>query len=183
MEALFNNLGIAFRKVGGIKHTVHKNNKAAEKNSKNAKHIMQGNAFYNLGMFKKAIKSYTRALKYYPDDVNIHLNLGNAYKKLGMLKEAVKSYKYVVHSRPNDAKAHYHLGLAYGKLKMHEQAKNSFLLSITIDPSNAHAHFNLAVIYLTLDNSAEAIKEYRILNNLAPQLAGRLSEMMSRQTI
>ena len=49
---------------------------------------MQGNAFYNLGMFNKAIRSYNRALKSNPADDKIHFNLGNAYKSLGMFKEA-----------------------------------------------------------------------------------------------
>ncbi len=183
MESLLNNLGNACRKVAAIKQTANKNKKTTGHNSKNAKHIMQGHAYYNLGMFAQAIKSYNRALKFNPDDEKIHLNLGNAYKSLGMLKEAVKSYKYVVHSKPNDAKAHYYLGLAYGKLEMHEQAKKSFEQAITIDSSNAHAHFNLAIIHLTLQDNESAIHEYRILNGLSNELAGRLSEMMTNQTL
>ena len=183
MEALFNNLGIACRKVGVLKQTVNKKKKITGNNSKNAKHIMQGHAYYNLGMFTQAIKFYNRALKFNPDDEKIHLNLGNAYKKLGMFKEAVKSYKYVVHSKPNDATAHYCLGLAYGKIGMYKQAKNSLEKSIMIDSSNAKAHFNLAVIHLRLEDNKAAISEYRILNNLAPELAGRLTEMMSGQTV
>ena len=181
MEALVNNLGIICRKVGFFKKSVIKTNKTARTDSKSAKHIMQGNAFYNLGMFKKAIRAYKRALKSNPNADNIHLNLANAYKSLGMLKEAVKSYKYVTHTNPNNAKAHYYLGLAYGKLGMHKQAKNSLNQSITIDTNNANAHFNLAVIHLRLEDSTSATAEYRILNKLSPDLAGKLSEMMGNQ--
>lgn len=182
MEALMNNLGIVCRKVGIIKRTIKKSNNTPKSHSKSAKHIMQGNAFFNLGMFKKAIKSYNRALKINPQDDKIHFNLAHAYKNLGMFKEAVKSYKYVVHTKPNSSKAHYYLGLAYGKTGMYKQAKNSLEQSLMIDSSNALAHFNLAVIHLRLEDNEAAINEYRILNNLAPELAGRLSEMMTCQT-
>jgi len=143
---------------------------------------MQGNAFYNLRMYKKAIRSYNRALKSNPDDERIHLNLGNAYKNLGMLKEAVTSYKHVVHTKPNNANAHYNLGLAYGKLGMHKQAKNSLQQCITINPNNANAHYNLAIIHLTLQDSISAVSEYRILNSLSPDLAGKLSQRLGGQT-
>ncbi len=182
METLFNNIGIACRKFGALKQSVNKNKKVTGKNTKNAKHIMQGQAYYNLGMFTQAITFYKRALKFNPDDEKIHINLGNAYRKLGMFKEAVKSYKYVVHSKPNNAIAHYCLGLAYGKIGMYKQAKNSLEQSLMIDDSNAQAHFNLAIIHLRLEDNTAAISEYRILNDLAPELAGRLTEMMTDQT-
>jgi len=183
MEALMNNLGIVFRKAGVIKRTIKKSNTTAKSNSKSAKHIMQGNAFYNLGMFKKAIRSYNRALKINPHEDKIHINLAHAYKSLGMFKEAVKSYKYVVHTKPNSSNAHYYLGLVYGKLGMHKQAINSLQQAITIDYKNANAHYNLAVIHLTLEDNDAAINEYKILNTLAPEMAGRLTEMMSGNTV
>ena len=182
MEAIMNNLGIFCRKVGIFKKTNKKSNNTSIPDCKSAKHIMQGNAFYNLGMFKKAIRAYNRALKSNPGADKIHFNLGNSYKSLGMFKEAVKSYKYVAHTNPNNAKAHYYLGIAYGKLGMHKQAKNSLNQSITIDTNNANAHYNLAIIHLTLQDSKAAINEYRILNNLSPDLAGKLSEMLNNES-
>jgi tetratricopeptide (TPR) repeat protein len=182
MEALWSNMGIACRKMVTFNRAAKIYSKSLGTDRGNAKHIMQGHAFFNLGMFKKAIKSYKRALKNNPNNDKIHLNLGIAYKNLGMFKEAVNSFKQVINIHSENANAHFNLGLSYGSLNMYKEARQSLIKSIYIDPDNANAHYNLAIIHLKFKDSKAAINQYRCLNKLSPVLASKLSELLNDES-
>ena len=79
----------------------------------------QGNTYYDLGDFPKAIEAYLNALKHTPKDPVIYNNLGAAYFSSGKNSEAADAFKKSLTLKPNDADAFFNLGIAYsstGKL-------------------------------------------------------------------
>src|SRR5882672_1786215 len=53
----------------------------------------QGNTYYDLGDFPKAIEAYLNALKHTPKDPDIYNNLGAAYFSTGKNNEAAEAFK------------------------------------------------------------------------------------------
>src|SRR5204862_6433618 len=67
----------------------------------------QGNTYYDLGDFPKAIEAYLNALKFTPKDPVIYNNLGAAYFSSGKNKEAADAFKKSLALKPNDADAYF----------------------------------------------------------------------------
>ena len=53
----------------------------------------QGNTYYGLGQYEKAVEAYQNALKFAPNDPDTHNNLGATYLNLSKNDEASQSFK------------------------------------------------------------------------------------------
>jgi tetratricopeptide (TPR) repeat protein len=58
---------------------------------------------------------------------------------------------------------------------MYKEAAESLKQVIHIEPDNADAHYNLSLLFLKLSDKTSVIKEYEILQAIAPKMASRLS--------
>ncbi len=77
----------------------------------------------------------------------------------------------------DDAGTHYSLGVTYGNEGKHREAIEAYNQAIKIKPDYAEAHYNAGVSYVMLDEKDSALKEYKILKELDPQMAHKLSDM------
>ena len=73
----------------------------------------QGNTYYDLGDFPKAIEAYLNAIKHTPKDPVIYNNLGAAYFSSGKNNEAAEAFKKSLILKPNDADSYFNLGIAF----------------------------------------------------------------------
>ena len=73
----------------------------------------QGNTYYDLGDFPKAIEAYLNAIKFTPKDPVIYNNLGAAYFSSGKNTEAADAFKKSLALKPNDPDAFFNLGIAH----------------------------------------------------------------------
>jgi len=69
------------------------------------------------------------------------------------------------------------LGIAYGGLGDSKAEFEVFKQAIRVDPDIAPAHYNMGLIYLNNSDKAAALKEYKILKELHPDMA----EMLFKQ--
>src|SRR6185295_194742 len=65
----------------------------------------QGNTYYDVGDFAKAIEAYLNAAKHTPKDPVVYNNLGAAYFSSGKNGEAAEAFKKSLALKPNDADA------------------------------------------------------------------------------
>ena len=134
-----------------------------------------GNAYYDSGKYKEAIKSFKQALRINPDDAEAHFNLGVAYGGLGKYKEAIESYKQAIRIDPDCRDAHYNLGVAYYESGRHQEAIESYKHTIRIDPDCKSAHYNLGLTYGKLGKREEAIEACKQAIRINPDDAKALS--------
>ena len=72
-----------------------------------------GNAYVDLGEYKKAIDAYKQAIELNPELSKPHNNLGLAYAASDQPAAAVAEFKEAVQLKPDFAEAHFNLGVAY----------------------------------------------------------------------
>jgi len=93
-----------------------------------------GATYAVLGQMDKAIASYTKALKSWPDFAEAHSNLGDALLGLGKTEEAAASYKKAIHLKPDLAVAQTNLGAALLQMGDPEAAISSLTKALEIEP-------------------------------------------------
>ena len=83
-----------------------------------------GFAYYNKGLYEKAIKSYQKALAALPAYPACYANLGLVYEKMNMYEDAINSYNNVIRYAPKDPGPYLRLGQIYYKLgRMNDASK------------------------------------------------------------
>ena len=70
---------------------------------------------YKKGNHKQAIKYFSKAIEYNPNDASLYNNRGLAYYNLEQYNKAIADYTKAIEIKPNFADAYYNRGLAYLK--------------------------------------------------------------------
>jgi len=135
----------------------------------------QGNTYYDLGDFPKAIEAYLNALKFTPRDPVIYNNLGAAYFSSNKNNEAADAFKKSLTLKPNDADAYFNLGIAYSSIENHDEAVNAFKEAVRVKPNWGEAYNALGDSYLSLNRFAEAAKAYEQAVRIQPDNAVSLT--------
>lgn len=138
-----------------------------------------GVAFYELGNMVDAIEMFSRAGGLRNMDSGVHYNLGVSYGEIGMWKKAIREYKKAVEIDPNHNNAYYNLGIAYGRMDKWGKAKDIYKKLSQRQPEDMDAHYNLALLGIILDDKKLVVKEYKILKELAPNLAQEIANIIS----
>lgn len=138
-----------------------------------------GVASFKMGKLEKAIKENENAARLQPLDAGIHYNLGVTYGEAGMWQKAIREYRKVIKIDSSYPKAYYNLGIAYGKTGKWNNALNIYRKLISLEPDNMDAHYNLALVGIILNNKKMAVREYKILQRRAPELANKIAETIA----
>jgi len=97
----------------------------------------RGNAYYDLGQWRRAIEDYDKAIHLDPDDAMAYYNRGVAYYNLGQWHRAMEDYDKAIQLDPGYALAYYSRGNAYHDLGQYQLAIEDFDKAIQLDPGNA----------------------------------------------
>src|SRR5438445_5751678 len=73
----------------------------------------QGNTFYDVGQYAKAVEAYKKALGFKPNDALTYNNLAAAYFAMGQSKDAIEAFQQAVKIKPDDPDTQYHPGASY----------------------------------------------------------------------
>lgn len=90
--------------------------------------------------YSKAIETYQRLTKAYPDDPNIYTLIGNVYNDLGNREAALNAFKKAVEINGDNVIALANLGTAYLEVKQYEEAMDVHKRIIQIDPQKIKAY-------------------------------------------
>jgi len=100
-----------------------------------------GNALYDSGRYKEAIKSYDKALAIKPDYHEWN-NRGNALDNLNRYQEAIESFDKALAIKPDLHQTWYNRGNTLGKLGRYEAAIKSYDKALAIKPDFESARTN-----------------------------------------
>jgi tetratricopeptide (TPR) repeat protein len=126
------------------------------------------------GRTKEAITHFSEALRINPDHAEVYCNLGSTLAQEGNIEGAIHYYNEALRIKPDYAGASYSLGnvlVSQGKI---EEAIAHYIKALQVKEDFAEAHFSLGLAYLIIGNRDLALKEYRILETMNPNLANTL---------
>ena len=76
--------------------------------------IALGNAYFDAGQWKQAIRNYEQALLLDPSNADVITDMGTCYRNLGMPERAIAEYERALKSEPAHQNALFNLGVVYG---------------------------------------------------------------------
>jgi len=145
------------------------------------------NNFYNLGIIYTKLKNYEKAIEAFKQSLSLDPNFAPAIYNIGLVYfkqkkyvEAINAFKKFTSLKPENPDAYYNIGAGYLQLKKYEQAIKPLQHSIQLKPDYAVAHYNLAIAYYVVKDRFSANEEYKILQNLNPELAEKLRKIIKK---
>jgi len=136
--------------------------------------VCVGEAKYRLGKYDEAVNAFKQVAEMTPEAFDVHIRLAHALILKGSNEEAIPALKKCLALEPKNANVPYILAGVYliqGRL---DDVVTNLKSAINLNPDFAEAHFGLGMAYSAIGDKQAAVKEYRTLKKLAPQLAQQL---------
>lgn len=125
------------------------------------------------------IQAYKQAIKLKPDYTSAYERLGSRYLRSKKYAEAVEIFKQLAILKPGNASAPNNMGEAYLELGKLNDAMESFRQAIRLKPDSGRAYFNLGKCYIAMGNRNAAVEQYNILQNIDPDWAEKLDQLIN----
>ena len=113
------------------------------------------------GQYDDAVRSFKRALKLEPLNVDAHRGIALAHEGAGRLTEAEAIYIQEIRMRPDSWASHKDLGMFYFHSGRYSEAEPYFRHVIELTPDNYRAYSNLGATYLKLGRNEDAAAIFR----------------------
>lgn len=120
---------------------------------------------------KNALPALQQAIRFLPNDAEVHFNLGLALQEQRQLDAAAASFHRVLALTPKDADAHNELGNVLQELGQHEAAVASYRRALVLNPKIAEAYNKLGCVLHDLRKFDEAVGSYRLALSIDPDNA------------
>jgi tetratricopeptide (TPR) repeat protein len=149
--------------------------------------VTPGDAFseYNLGCSlqaqhrdDEAMVHYQQAVQLDPHRFDAYHNLGIIFMDRGAYDEAESALEASLRAKPDFADAYYSMGFLLCKMKRFSESFHYFTEAIRLDPENteirtkfASSHCDYGIALVGQGNVDEAIRQFEIALDLAPQAA------------
>ena len=139
----YNNLGIAFQKLGLFEKAI-KNYKKTLKLKPNFAPTYNnlGVALKCLNKLDEALMNSKKAIELDPKFADAHNNIGEILEGLGNLEEAYKFYKKAIKLKSNYSEAYNNLGILLFKLDKIGECVENFQKAVKINQKNSRAYSN-----------------------------------------
>jgi tetratricopeptide (TPR) repeat protein len=143
-------------------------------------------AYYALGLTYREwakpdeeIQAYKQAIKLKPDYTSAYERLGARYLRSKKYAEAIEVFKQLSVLKPGNASAPNNMGEAYLELGKLNEALEAFKQAIRLKPDSGRAYFNLGKCFLAMGNKNAAVEQYNILQNIDPDWAEKLDQLIN----
>jgi tetratricopeptide (TPR) repeat protein len=137
--------------------------------------IVAGYAYSQAGQRKRAIESYSEAVRISPDDLLGWNLLANSYRAAGQPDRALQIANRTLDVKRDSAATWLLIGEIYSDVNRLEPAANAYRESIQLDPRLAQAWLGLGKAYARLGRTKERNEITRELEKLDPALARELA--------
>lgn len=145
-------------------------NKSLKKDPNN-KELLQirGNAYAEIGEYRKAISDFKKVLIIAPDDAVANYNAASAYAKLGKFKDAVRLYSVAIEHKPDYLLAYQGRAAAKTMLKEYESSINDYNTAIEMNAFFTPAYRGRGVANSLMGYNDQAIMDFTYTLDLTPE--------------
>lgn len=119
--------------------------------------------------FDKAVELYKEALRYQPDNYELHNNLAVLYVKIEDKKNAKLHYSKALELASDKADIHYNYGYFLATIGLQEKAEDHFKESIRIDPTHIDSFINMGILLAQQNRSDEAYTYFQNALEIDPE--------------
>lgn len=130
--------------------------------------------FYNIGIlfeklkdFKKAKKSYKKAIELNPQD-DYYYNLGEVLVSLEEWDDAIEAFSSVIKNDSKDGNCYFNLGLCFLNKDEVNRAVDNFQKAVELNPNDIFAYFHLGNLYQKSGLTKFAIENYKKVLEISP---------------
>jgi predicted O-linked N-acetylglucosamine transferase (SPINDLY family) len=139
----YNNLGIAFQKLGLFEEAVKNYKKTLKlKPDFSLAYNNLGVVLKSLNKLDEALLTSKKAIELDPKFADAHNNIGAILQDLGNYEEAYKFYKKAIKLKSSYSEAYYNLGILLKKLGKIEECIENFQKAVTVNQKNNRAYSN-----------------------------------------
>jgi len=179
----YNNIGIAYRKLGKPDIAISYHEKAISVDPS------FGHSYYSLGLiyydkqdYKAALDLFLKAIQKKYDNADVYYSLGQAHKNLNQYSEALAAYEATAKRYFSYPGVHYQIGLIYAlqgktdlarmELKREQSFNTCYRIPVAIkllemdaeqSPDNADILFELGKLYAEMPDDKKAVEVLRRL--------------------
>ena len=123
------------------------------------------------GRVNEAIEYCSRAIKSTPLDASSYSNRGAAFLSLNKFSNALSDLETAAKLDSGNPKTFYNLGVYFDMMKLYEKAIEQYTITINLSPGNPVAYFNRANDLRKLCRNDEALRDYKKIMEIAPNMA------------
>ncbi len=132
-------------------------------------YVSRGNAYTELGQYRRALDDYNAALLQVPDSSAVHNNRGYAYYMLGQDQRALAEYDVALKLQPGDVTALRNRGTIACFLGRCVLAVKDFDAALRLSPHDATALYGRGRAYIRLGQYDSAIRDFDAAIRLEPK--------------
>jgi Flp pilus assembly protein TadD len=130
--------------------------------------------------FDDALIAWNNALKYEPNNPELHANIAYIFYRKEDWQTAIKHFMAAHRLDPQDSGILGALGLCFARANMMHQAITSFQQSLALNPRSPITHSNLGLAYYIHKQVEKAIEHWRIVSQLDSDYAKKKEEEEQR---
>ena len=131
----------------------------------------QGDRYYDLGQYAKAVESYSAAIDMQPKTAQFYNDRGCSYNFLEEYNSAISDFDKAIELDPKFASAYNNRGCAYNDLGEYDKAISDLDKAIELDPKDAELYNNRGCAYNSLGEYNKAIPDLDTAIELDPKFA------------
>ena len=140
-----------------------------------------GKLCFDSGDLAKAKPFLERAARLGPDSGTVYRYLGDCYAAENLTQDAISAYKKAIKHNPHDAAAMSALGCLFDDQDENPEITLMFCReSVELSPENGLFRHRLGRLYLKQNRLDDALKEYKIAEQLGYDAAGDIQEIEQR---
>ena len=130
-----------------------------------------GELLANQGKTQEAIGHFAEAVRIKPDYAEAHSNFGIILARQGKIQEATAHCVEALRIDPGYAEGHNNFGIILASQGKVQEATAHFAEAVRLKSDYAEAHINLGLAYLMIGHKDSALREYKTLEKINPDLA------------
>lgn len=106
-------------------------------------HYNRGNAYFQKGLYEKAVEEYSKAISIDSSDIDALNNRGITYNILGLYDHAVKDFTRVVTLAPNEIFTYQSRAITYSAMERYREAFKDYETVLKLSPDFVYSYFAL----------------------------------------
>jgi tetratricopeptide (TPR) repeat protein len=142
-----------------------------------------GESLGELHQYASALEAFNRAVALDGNLLRARYNIGITYGRLGNLKYSEAVFRWLVRDYPDYDLGYDGLAVALTKSGQAKEAIPFHKKAISLSPKEPSFYYNLALSYLVLGDTAGAVEQQKKLQELAPEVASYLANVIVKHQL